>query len=180
MVENSGSKGSGRKKDHGPQGTQVFSGDQVADLLAEVEQGDPDSSSPVLRGVSDGIQNRTLPLASDRVVIGRAAQCDLVLNDQSVSSQHARIFRDASGWQIMNMLSTNGTFVNDKKVSSSALKAGDRIRMGRLEFVFDPGQDQAKSPSVKTSRDSKSTSSRPLLPWVVVALLVVIIILLLR
>lgn len=139
----SGSDRSGRK-DQGPQGTQVFSRDEVSQLIEEAA-GEPTSaaSRAELTGMSSGVRGQSFTLKSTRVTVGRIESCDLRLNDTSVSSEHARLVRDSAGWRVVNLLSTNGTFINDRKVSSSALASGDRIRFGRVEFRFyDPDQGQ--------------------------------------
>jgi pSer/pThr/pTyr-binding forkhead associated (FHA) protein len=47
----------------------------------------------------------------------------------------------------MNLLSTNGTFVNNEKQTTTSLKPGDRVRFGRAEFLFD--YDHRSSPSTE-------------------------------
>lgn len=142
MSSDSGRSG---RKDQGPQGTQVFSRDEVSQLIDEAA-GEPASGSRAeLTGLSSGVSGQSFALGSTRLVVGRANNCDLRLDDSSVSSEHARIVRDSAGWRVVNLLSTNGTFVNDRKISSSAIANGDRIRFGRVEFRFyDP--DQSDSP----------------------------------
>lgn len=141
MSSESGRSG---RKDHGPQGTQVFSRDEVSQLIDEAA-GEPSSASRAeLTGLSSGVSGQSFALNATRLVVGRADSCDLRLEDSSVSSEHARLVRDSAGWRVVNLLSTNGTFVNDRKISSSALSSGDRVRFGRVEFRFhDPDQGHA-------------------------------------
>lgn len=138
MSSESGRSG---RKDQGPQGTQVFSRDEVSQLIDEAA-GEPTSASRAeLTGLSSGVSGQSFALNATRLVVGRAGNCELRLDDSSVSSEHARLVRDSAGWRVVNLLSTNGTFVNDRKVSSSALANGDRIRFGRVEFRFyDPDE----------------------------------------
>ncbi len=130
------------KRDHGPQGTQVFSREEVGRLVEQAESA-PDSDDVArLKGISAGVDGQIFALEGDRLVIGRADSCGICLKDNSVSSEHARLSHDSGGWRVVNLLSTNGTFVNNKKVSSAPLRNGDRLRLGRLEFVFvAAGQD---------------------------------------
>ncbi|MEE4303524.1 MAG: FHA domain-containing protein [Wenzhouxiangella sp.] len=143
MSSESGRSG---RKDHGPQGTQVFSRDEVSQLIEEAA-GEPTSASRAeLTGLSSGVSGQSFALSATRLIVGRGDSCDLRLEDSSVSSEHARLVRDSAGWRVVNLLSTNGTFVNDRKVSSSALANGDRIRFGRVEFRFyDPDQGHAEA-----------------------------------
>lgn len=138
MSSESGRSG---RKDQGPQGTQVFSREEVSQLIDDAA-GEPASGSRAeLTGLSSSVSGQSFALGSTRILVGRASACDLQFDDPSVSSEHARIVRDSAGWRVVNLLSTNGTFVNDRKISSSAIANGDRIRFGRVEFRFhDPDQ----------------------------------------
>jgi pSer/pThr/pTyr-binding forkhead associated (FHA) protein len=63
--------------------------------------------------------------------IGRAAECELRLDDTYVSQQHARIFDRSGNWFVEDLGSTNGTFVNEQKlVAPAMLTPGDTIRVG--------------------------------------------------
>lgn len=150
------------RREQGPQGTHVFSRDDVDRLLQEAEASSASAGGAQLQGVSADVKGQTIALRSARFVIGRAEACDLVLNDGSVSSEHARLSRDGAGWRVVNLLSTNGTFVNDKRVSNEALRHGDRLRLGRVEFLFQ-NPDQAE---VVDSDGQAAAGSRAWLPWV--------------
>src|SRR2546430_8837348 len=64
--------------------------------------------------------------------IGRADACQIKLPDTYVSSFHARIYRHDSGWYVEDLGSTNGTYLNQKRVTSPAeLRAGDRVKIGK-------------------------------------------------
>jgi len=73
---------------------------------------------------------RTISLGPD-VTIGRGRQCEIPLDDPSVSRTHTRIFLDPSGvrW-IADLGSRNGTFVDGVRVSRHQLRDGDRIQLG--------------------------------------------------
>ena len=147
------------RKDHGPQGTQVFSRDEVSELINQAASDEAVHSRAELTGVSSAVSGQSFPLTSSRIIVGRGDHCDLRLEDGSVSSEHARLVRDSGGWRIVNLLSTNGTFVNGQKVSSSAVKDGDRIGFGGVEFILhDP--DESKS----------SGSGLPIMPIVLAAI----------
>jgi pSer/pThr/pTyr-binding forkhead associated (FHA) protein len=64
--------------------------------------------------------------------IGRADACQIKLPDTYVSSFHARIYRHDGGWYVEDLGSTNGTYLNQKRVTSPAeLRAGDRVKIGK-------------------------------------------------
>ncbi len=88
-----------------------------------------------LRGLNGGITGQSFTLM-DGLVIGRGANCNLHLNDPTVSRQHARL-RYASGrWYLQDMNGSSGTYVNGARVNATALNNGDRIRIGSNEFEF--------------------------------------------
>lgn len=79
-------------------------------------------------------QETRVAMADGRAcVVGRAADCDIVVDDQRVSSRHATIEGVDGGFRVVDRGSRNGTFVNGKAIAageSVALKIGDEIRLG--------------------------------------------------
>jgi pSer/pThr/pTyr-binding forkhead associated (FHA) protein len=68
--------------------------------------------------------------------LGRATRADFVVDAALVSRFHCRFTVSDDGvLELEDLGSTNGTFVNDERVTRLALKPGDRIRAGRLELV---------------------------------------------
>ncbi len=121
----------------GPQGTQFFSREELDRLIAGAVTEPPKGAPVALRGASESVAGRLFALEKSRVLVGRAAHCDVVINDPSISSEHAHLTPSPAGWVITNLLSTNGTFVNNKRATTVPLKHGDHVRMGRIEFVFE-------------------------------------------
>jgi len=73
---------------------------------------------------------RSIPLATS-MTIGRAPECELLIDDTYASSQHARLFGKNGTWYVEDLGSTNGTFVNDQRLAAPAMvQPGDRIRVG--------------------------------------------------
>ncbi len=75
-------------------------------------------------------------LGDQPVVIGRGDGCDIRIDDQSVSRQHARLQPGADGYYAVDLGSTNGTFVNDAPASMCKLKDGDYLRVGNCICRF--------------------------------------------
>lgn len=75
-------------------------------------------------------------LSPTRTTFGRDAECDVVLNDRSVSRNHAIIERIRSLYVISDLGSTNGTHVNGKHIEARPLANGDRVRLGDQIFKF--------------------------------------------
>ncbi|KGE72401.1 FHA domain-containing protein [Spirochaeta lutea] len=79
--------------------------------------------------------NKTL--VTDRIVIGRAPDCDIVLSDNLTSRHHAVVQRIKSAYFITDQHSTNGVYVNGKKIQPGTyvrLSAADSITIGRTEL----------------------------------------------
>src|SRR5262245_17619507 len=90
---------------------------------------------------------QTLPDDSDRLTlrvgagviktVGRTAPADFVLPAALVSRLHCRLEASQDGLMVVDLDSTNGTFVNDRRVERAALRTGDRLRVGRVELTVD-------------------------------------------
>jgi pSer/pThr/pTyr-binding forkhead associated (FHA) protein len=68
--------------------------------------------------------------------VGRAPRADFIVDAALVSRLHCRLTATASHVEVEDLSSTNGTFVNDKKVDRASLASGDRLRVGRLELTI--------------------------------------------
>lgn len=77
-----------------------------------------------------------LLLESSEFVIGRDNHADLVLADASVSRQHAVLTRDSNGYVLRDLNSTNGSLVNDKRITEQSLCSGDTLQLGSFIFKF--------------------------------------------
>ena len=133
----------------GPQGTRLFAVEELRQYSGEAGAGSTGRASvhaPVLEGSSAGLVGRRFVLRTGRQTIGRRDDNDIVVSDPSVSASHAWIINQQGHCVIMNTLSTNGTFVNDKRIHETILKHGDRIRLGRTELVFLTREKDAPAP----------------------------------
>jgi hypothetical protein len=89
----------------------------------------PGPRSVVVRA-PEGEKPRTVHIAAS-MVVGRAPECELRIEDTYASQQHARLFGKNGAWYVEDLGSTNGTFVNEQKLAAPAMvQAGDRIRVG--------------------------------------------------
>lgn len=101
---------------------------------------------PILVGLNESVMGVMFELGtgkdgagkdSTKWEIGRGERADIAIDADSVSGRHCQLVHDNGRWKIVNMMSANGTFVNDRKVLSAYLQPGDVIRMGSVELVFD-------------------------------------------
>ena len=67
--------------------------------------------------------------------IGRAAAADFIVDAVMVSRVHCRLTAGSSGLEVVDLDSTNGTFVNGIRVEQAVLKNGDRLGVGRVLFA---------------------------------------------
>lgn len=90
-------------------------------------------AGPTRLVVTEGpLRGTTLPLGTSAVLIGRAPSCTLVLDDDYSSSRHARVYPEGDGWLVEDLGSTNGTFLDDQRVTGPVpVRAGAQIRIGQ-------------------------------------------------
>lgn len=82
------------------------------------------------------LSNNLTELSDDRTTIGRDASCVLMIADSSVSRKHAVIERHGDVYRITDLGSTNGTCVNEERVTSCELVPGDRVQFGGFIYKF--------------------------------------------
>jgi pSer/pThr/pTyr-binding forkhead associated (FHA) protein len=91
----------------------------------------------ILRG-SDADGGPTFRLANGTSkTIGRAAAADFMVDAALVSRVHCRITADHERLNVEDLASTNGTFVNGRRVESGRLESGDRLTVGRVELTVE-------------------------------------------
>lgn len=69
--------------------------------------------------------------------VGRAPRADFILDVALVSRLHCRLTATDGHVEVEDLSSTNGTFVNDRKVDRANLASGDRLRVGRVELTIE-------------------------------------------
>ncbi|MDR2947523.1 MAG: sigma 54-interacting transcriptional regulator [Candidatus Adiutrix sp.] len=85
---------------------------------------------------------------TQKAVLGRAPECDLILFDRSASRHHAEIFMVDEAYYIADLDSTNGTQVNERPINiQTRLEPFDSIKIGQELFIFEPGLDVVIGPA---------------------------------
>jgi pSer/pThr/pTyr-binding forkhead associated (FHA) protein len=82
-------------------------------------------------------------LDKDEMRVGRATDCEIVVDNLGVSRHHCSVVRDGDNWAVVDKGSNNGTFVSGQRVTRHILKDKDRVVMGKHSLVYDAlGQAQ--------------------------------------
>src|SRR4029079_13436206 len=71
------------------------------------------------------------------VTIGRLPDNMVIIDHPAVSRHHARVYSDGDQFIVEDLQSTNGTFVNEKRVTRHTLRDGDVVLVGKHQLVFD-------------------------------------------
>lgn len=87
------------------------------------------------------------------VTIGRLPGNSIVIDNPAVSSKHARVSREGDGYVIEDAESTNGTFVNEIRVTRQALNYGDLVLVGKHHLVFEEGGDEDTQAPAEAPRE---------------------------
>ncbi|MCU7940010.1 MAG: FHA domain-containing protein [gamma proteobacterium symbiont of Bathyaustriella thionipta] len=103
----------------------------------------------------DGQEVQEFVLEKGSISIGRTAKNDIVIDNLAVSGIHAIVHNTDNGAVLEDMKSTNGTFVNDKKVHHHNLKDGDIINVGKHQILFYTGA--TFTDSVESCEQSEAT-----------------------
>ena len=113
-----------------------------ADLVAEIPQMRPEPlpappADPAWLVVSRGPDTgAAFMITAATTTIGRHKECDIVLEDMTVSRMHAELQRRDHGFVLVDGGSLNGTYVNRRPAGSVRLQDGDQIWIGKARFTF--------------------------------------------
>jgi pSer/pThr/pTyr-binding forkhead associated (FHA) protein len=89
----------------------------------------------VLRGPQEGARFDLDP-ASAAIAVGRSPECELFLDDVTVSRRHAELHLADGGWELVDAGSLNGSYVNRRRIDRQVLVGGDEVQIGKYRFVF--------------------------------------------
>ncbi len=114
----------------------------------------------ILRGVSGAYFGKTYPLRGS-TIIGRHSECHICVNADGISRKHVQIDADPNGLKVKDLGSSNGTFINGKKIDECDLKVGDELKIDNIRFLVQtPGMAEpaADSAAKSTSKTTKKQS----------------------
>jgi pSer/pThr/pTyr-binding forkhead associated (FHA) protein len=81
-------------------------------------------------------ENQRFVLSGDDIDLGRSDEAHIVLDDVTVSRLHAKITRHENIWKVQDLKSLNGTYLNQERVETAELSAGDDLQIGKYRFTF--------------------------------------------
>jgi hypothetical protein len=83
-----------------------------------------------------GMAGQSFQPAEGRTLIGRSPDCEVFLDDVTVSRRHAELVRDGDTFTIRDLGSLNGTYVNRKRIESAVLEDDDEVQIGKYRLTF--------------------------------------------
>ncbi|MGF1612410.1 MAG: FHA domain-containing protein [Gammaproteobacteria bacterium] len=95
----------------------------------------------------DSLKDLEIPLTEGEQSIGRGAQNSICLVYKKISRRHARVYPSDGSWEIEDLQSANGVFVNEERVTRSRLGHGDIVRLGPVPFRFELERPESLQPT---------------------------------
>jgi pSer/pThr/pTyr-binding forkhead associated (FHA) protein len=132
----------------------------------------------VLRGVSGALFSKVFPVTGP-VVIGRAAECDISVPADEISRRHALVKPTPEGLAVEDLGSSNGTFINGKRVQHGFLNPGDELRLDAVRFILvAPGMEMATAqvPKMAPVTATKGSGNPNLMKYAMLMLVAAVVI----
>jgi pSer/pThr/pTyr-binding forkhead associated (FHA) protein len=115
--------------------TMTYTPDEGGDDSGELEGLGIEGPALVVRS-GGGRAGETFPLDHERITIGRSPECDIFLDDVTVSRRHAVLENRSGTFGIEDLGSLNGTFLNRKRIENGSLSDGDELQIGKYKLTF--------------------------------------------
>jgi len=128
--------GSLLRTDEAGEQTMTFSPEEVADDPGAALQDVPDKGPALVVRSGGGRAGESFFLSEERTLIGRSPECDVFLDDVTVSRRHSQIERIGERFTIEDLGSLNGTFVNRRRIESAELEDDDELQIGKYRLTF--------------------------------------------
>ena len=122
------------KGEQGAETTQAFSAEEVGELAREPVEGLEGPALVVRSG--GGRAGESFRPAGDRTRIGRSPECEIFLDDVTVSRNHAVLVERDGHFFVEDQGSLNGTFVNRRRIDNQRLENGDELQIGKYRLTF--------------------------------------------
>ncbi len=122
------------KGESGGETTQTITVDEVGEL-AGVAPDELEGPALVVRS-GGGRAGESFLLSRERTRIGRSPECEIFLDDVTVSRKHAVVVGNNGVFSVDDQGSLNGTFVNRRRIDSAPLENGDELQIGKYRLTF--------------------------------------------
>ena len=123
------------KDDSGVETTMSYVPDEGEDEAGALEDSAVERPALIVRA-GGGRTGETFPLAGERTLIGRSPDCEIFLDDVTVSRKHAVVHRREEAFVIEDLGSLNGTFLNKRRIESGELNDNDELQIGKYRLSF--------------------------------------------
>jgi FHA domain len=114
-----------------------------------------------LRILNGSLEGEEIELSPDPQTIGRGSSCNIKIGDAGVSSKHAKIWCEDGAFFLMDLGSTNGTFVNDRDVDREQLSDGDTITFGETKARFVADKPKPRPAPARAAPPPARAPARP-------------------
>jgi hypothetical protein len=123
------------KDEPGGETTVTLSPDELEEGLGAVDEVAGEGPALVVRS-GGGRAGETFLPNGERTLIGRSPDCDVFLDDVTVSRKHAVLVQRDDGFFIEDQGSLNGTFLNRRRIETAQLRDGDELQIGKYRLIF--------------------------------------------
>ena len=114
--------------------TQAFDAAEVDELVREPVEGLEGPALVVRSG--GGRAGESFPLTRARTRVGRSPDCEIFLDDVTVSRNHAELAEENGSFFVEDKGSLNGTFVNRRRIERAPIENGDELQIGKYRMTF--------------------------------------------
>ena len=121
--------------DAGAETTMSFNMDDDGDEVDLLESLGIKGPALVVRS-GGGMAGQSFQPNDGRTLIGRSPECEIFLDDVTVSRRHAELVRDGDTFSIRDLGSLNGTYVNRRRIESTVLENDDEVQIGKYRLTF--------------------------------------------
>ena len=123
------------KDEPGDETTLAFTPEDEEEATSTLEDIGVKGPALVVRS-GGGRAGETFHPSAERTSIGRSPECEIFLDDVTVSRQHALLVRQGDTFTIGDEGSLNGTFVNRRRIESAEIEDGDEVQIGKYRLTF--------------------------------------------
>ena len=122
-------------KEGGGETTMTFTPDDDDEAVGALEDAGVKGPALVVRS-GGGRAGETFHPSGERTTIGRSPECEIFLDDVTVSRKHAVLVERDGGFFVEDLGSLNGTFLNRRRIESAQLEDGDELQVGKYRLTF--------------------------------------------